>query len=230
MDEREQIERLSEEERAQVAAWAIKTSRTEEWTGAQVARLLALGPAAPGGAEALLAQAREEFHHAELYAGLARRFQPAAWCADYAARRANFREAGFTAIFRVLEATPVAEGVALVRYLTGLFFLDLAGLMAVDVYQASPFASLQEVARVVKADEGRHVHLGREFLRASAREPGGEARLAGAVAELLPAIDAFFGGDDSPGQRTLQRVGIRSVSNAELKAHFRAKAKAMLHV
>jgi 1,2-phenylacetyl-CoA epoxidase catalytic subunit len=117
-----------------------------------------------------------------------------------------------------------------VRFFTGLFFLDLAGLLAVTVYEASPFPMLQETARIIRDDEGRHVHSGRDFLLRVAATTEGRQQLDRAAAELLPLIDAFFGGDDSPVQRTLLEVGIRTTSNSALKQRFHDKARALLHL
>lgn len=228
------IAALSEEERQHVASWAAKTSRTEEWTGAQVVRLLAVTEEGEpfGAREDLLRQASEELTHARLYAAFAQKFKDASWIGEYAARRRNFQEASFTSILRRMDATPVShDGASRIRFLVGLFFLDLAGLMTVNVYEESPFSELQEIALQIRADEGRHVHDGREWLLSqSASLAGGKALLANAVEELLPDIDAFFGGDDSPVQRTLKKTGIRKVPNAELKRKFRDKIRALLHL
>lgn len=227
------IAALSDEERRHIASWAAKTSRTEEWTGAQVLRLLAVSERERFSAEAeLIRQATEELTHARLYAAFAQQFKDAAWLAAYAERSQNFTASGFTAILRRLEVTPVSHGAApRVRFLTGLFFLDLAGLMTVNVYEESPFSELQDIALQIRADEGRHVHDGREWLlRLSTELPEGGELLRRAVAELLPDIDAFFGGDDSPVQKTLHKVGIRNTPNAQLKAKFRSKVTALLHL
>ena len=75
------------------------------------------------------------------------------------------------------------------------------------------------------------VHDGREWLMQTAAEVSdGKARLREAVQALLPQIDTFFGGDDSPVQRTLRKVGIRSVANGLLKDKFRQKVTALLHL
>ncbi len=229
----ELISALSEEERVHVASWAVKTSRTEEWTGQQVMRLLTLVGHEPlvGTAELVLQQAREELNHAKLYAEVAQRFRDAAWCSAYCTRAKNFSSSGFTQILRTLDSTPTSHaGPSLIRFFTGLFFLDLAGLMTVNVYEESPFASLQDVALVVRSDEGRHVHHGREFLLRSSESAEGKALLRDAVVEMLPQIDAFFGGDDSPVQQTLHKVGIRKTPNSALKSKFREKVSALLHL
>jgi 1,2-phenylacetyl-CoA epoxidase catalytic subunit len=228
------IARLSSEERQHIASWAAKTSRTEEWTGAQVVRLLAatqdrerFGPEAD-----LLRQAAEELTHARLYAAFAQQFKEPAWLSAYAQKAQNFSQSSFTALLRRMDATPVSHDPgARVRFLTGLFFLDLAGLMTVNVYEESPFPELQEIALQIRTDEGRHVHDGREWLLSlSAALPAGRELLRQAVDELLPDIDAFFGGDESPVQATLQKVGIRKTPNAQLKAKFRDKITALLHL
>jgi 1,2-phenylacetyl-CoA epoxidase catalytic subunit len=228
------IAELSDEERRHIASWAAKTSRTEEWTGAQVARLLALPEGAErfGPKEGILRQAAEELNHARLYAAFARRFKDAAWIAAYAAKSQNFAAANFTSILRRMDATSVTcDDATRVPFLCGLFFLDLAGLMTVNVYEESPFSELQDIALVIRADEGRHVHDGREWLMSTAATaPNGRELLRQAVATLLPEIDAFFGGDASPVQSTLQKVGIRKTQNAALKAKFREKVTALLHL
>lgn len=226
------IEQLSDEERRHVASWAIKTSRTEEWTGAQVLRLLSLPDHEQRfGRDNLLRQASEELTHARMYAAFAQQFQPAQWLVEYAQRSQNFSGASFTAILRSLDATALLTPISRISFLTGIFFLDLAGLMTVNVYEESPFEELQEIALQIRADEGRHVHDGREWLMQTAAEaPNGKRLLQEAVQALLPQIDTFFGGDDSPVQRTLRKAGIRSVANGQLKDKFRQKITALLHL
>jgi 1,2-phenylacetyl-CoA epoxidase catalytic subunit len=226
------IQRLSDEERRHIASWAAKTSRTEEWTGAEVLRLLSVPDHDTRfGRENLLRQASEELNHARMYAAFAQQFKDGVWLAEYAGRSQNFTQASFTAILRTLDTTPLLSSMSRIPFLTGVFFLDLAGLMTVNVYEESPFEELQEIALQIRADEGRHVHDGREWLMQTVSEvEGGQAFLQEAVKRLLPQADAFFGGDDSPVQATLRKVGIRSVPNAQLKEKFRQKVTALLHL
>jgi 1,2-phenylacetyl-CoA epoxidase catalytic subunit len=226
------IQALNDEERKHIASWAIKTSRTEEWTGAQVLRLLSIPDHDQRfGRENLLRQASEELNHARMYAAFSQQFKDAHWLAEYAKRSQNFTASSFTAILRNLDANPLLSPLARISFLTGIFFLDLAGLMTVNVYEESPFEELQEIALQIRADEGRHVHDGREWLMQNVAEvEGGKVRLAESVNALLPQIDNFFGGDESPVQSTLRKAGIRSVPNKQLKEKFRQKITALLHL
>ena len=183
------------------------------------------------GRENLLRQASEELNHACMYAAFAQQFKDEAWLTEYAKRALNFTGASFTAILRNLDLTSLLSPQSRVPFLTGVFFLDLAGLMTVNVYEESPFEELQEIALQIRADEGRHVHDGREWLMQTVAEAQqGRFLLKEAVQNLLPLIDTFFGGDDSPVQHTLRRAGIRSVSNEQLKDKFRQKITALLHL
>ena len=162
-------------DRRLMATWAIKTARTEEWTGQQVLRLL---PSLDTEDEksVVLQHAKDEFRHAELYAHLADDLvintgpqAPGEWVAggdhkwirDYAATRNNFRDADFTSIFRVMDSIPMCfptnrdDGHGPVRFYTALFFLDLAGLMTVNVYDEAPLSPLR----------GRHHRRGRPQVR-----------------------------------------------------------------
>jgi 1,2-phenylacetyl-CoA epoxidase catalytic subunit len=221
---------LDDEERDHIASWALKTSRTEEWTGEQVLRLLSLPEQEPRRA-LVLAQASDELDHARLYGSFARVFRDESWCADYCSRRQNFSKSRFTGILQILDETPVPRGgPLLVRFYTGLFFLDLAGLMTVNVYQESPFEELHEIAERIQKDEGKHVQHGRELLLGVSSDEAGKRTLREAVDLMLPEIDAFFGGDDSPVQATLRKVGIRKTRNSTLKSEFRERIAALLHL
>ncbi len=175
--------------------------------------------------------ASDEFEHARLYAEFATLFMPTDWCQKYAADRKNFARHGFTEMFRKLDEIPLASqplaNRTLVRFATGVFFLDLAGLLTVGVYDESPFESLRRIAVRVHADEGRHVAFGLDLLR-NARNVVHADTIRDATEEFLPLIDAFLGGDESPVQKTLAKAGIRRVSNADLKAKLRAKIAAQL--
>lgn len=249
-------------DRLLIATWAIKTARTEEWTGQQVMRLLPTidDVDAVSGERALVIvqHAKDEFRHAELYATFARAMAantgPQApgqwvqgadqkWLVDYTERHRNFRESGFTSIFRVMDEVPlcgpIADGLYAgrdddvfysghIRFYTALFFLDLAGLMTVNVYDESPFRELQAIALKVREDESRHVALGRDYLMDVA--PGRRHLVQEAVTTLLPHIKQFFGGDESHTQKALARHGIRGVSNSELWTQFKHKVGALLRV
>lgn len=243
-----EFDEISSEDRQAISAWAQRTSRTEELTGQQVTRILGLSDIALGDAEdtsgipsplVVLRQAGDEFRHAILYA----QFAQAAWPINMGeiASRENFNRKPFTSIFRQMDALPVIYGgESFVHYMVGLFFLDLAGLMTVNVYEMSPFKALQQIAMTIHADEGRHVQMGRDYLlrvregrlldHTGRRELDGERTVRDGVLMMLPRIDEFFGNDDSTLQKTLRRVGIKTTKNSELKATFRKKVNALLHL
>lgn len=250
---------LTLEQRRHIASWAIKTSRTEEWTGQQVLRLLPIADDADlpehtepthflGTRASLVQQAGEELNHARLYAGFAlsavdglglRTDLGENWCSDYAKKKRNFADAPFTAIFRVMEQIPLTSRIDsisfadrdLVNFMTRLFFLDYAGLLTVGVYQESPFQELQDIALVVHGDEGRHIQNGLAFLRGALKQgPQGRANLWDAARAATAEIACFFGGDESPAQKTLRDVGIRKTSNKDLFAIFKRKVGALLEM
>src|SRR5688572_21276713 len=102
------IQNLSDEERRHIASWAAKTSRTEEWTGAEVLRLLSIPDHdARFGRENLLRQASEELNHARMYAAFAQEFKDPSWIAEYAKKSLNFTSSSFTAVLRTLDTTPI---------------------------------------------------------------------------------------------------------------------------
>lgn len=236
-------------ERRLMATWAIKTSRTEEWTGQQVIRLL---PTLKTEAEkgVVLLHARDEFRHAQLYASLAEDLVantgPQApgewfvgadqqWLHSYVTERGNFRDKGFTSIFRLMDSIPMCFQTGhlprderdVVRFYTALFFLDLAGLMTVNVYDEAPLQQLQQIALEIREDESRHVQLGRDYLVGSYSR---HDMVQEAAVEMLPHIEKFFGGDDSPAQKALQKHGFRGTPNKVLFERFKAKVRALLHV
>ncbi len=233
------VQAIPIEDRRLMATWALKTARTEEWTGQQVIRLLSVSQARGGipSPDEIVRHAAEEFRHSALYAGFAETLlvDDAAsfvWLGDYAAKRSNFRDAGFTAIFRTMDAIPLAPHGGnerhRIRFYMALFFLDLAGLMTVNVYDEAPFESLQRLALEIRGDESRHVQFGRDYLIA-----GGDERrplVREAALEMLPMIESFLGGDESPLQKTLAKHGIRNTSNADLRERFRAKIQALLRI
>ncbi len=231
-------------DRRLIATWAIKTARTEEWTGQQVLRLLPTTED-PEYANAILLHAADEFRHAQLYAELAEQlvagtavpgalFTEYHWLRDYAVRRNNFRDAEFTGIFRVMDSIPMCLPAVCdvswtrTRFYTALFFLDLAGLMTVNVYDEAPLAQVQKIALEIREDESRHVQLGRDYLTAG--HTGARDHLQEAVREFLPHILFFFGGDESPTQKALQKHGFRSTPNKELFERFKKKVSALLKV
>lgn len=235
------LDELTTEQRHHVAAWAIKTSRTEEWTGGQVMRLLALDDEATtrlvGTRELILQQAREELNHAHHYAQFAHHVAGREWCADYAARKKNFVDASFTQILRSMDALPLPHVVAataadarLVQFMVRLLYLDYAGLLTVGVYQESPYRQLQDIAFVIHQDEGRHVQVGLAFARKALNDREGRRMVHEAARAAWTEVSLFFGGDESPTQRTLQQLGIRRTKNAELKETFRRKISALLEV
>lgn len=242
-DVNNEFQNISNADRLLIAEWACKTARTEELTGQQVMRLATLIDR-DGTSDALLIsgaevmrQSAEEFKHALLYAKFA--FSAAPDRDSYMALKGNFNHHQFTSIFRELDSLPVVfGGPNLVRFITGLFFLDLAGLMTVGVYEESPFPSLQSIAMEIRKDEGRHVQLSREYLlevRDGKVETDGEVidgvkLLRQSVQDLMPHMDNFFGNDDSNLQQTLKYYGIKGTSNAELKSKFRKKVNALLHL
>jgi len=236
---------LTRSERTAICEWAMKTSRTEELTGQQVVRILGLMDLAvtdaksglPVPAEVLL-QANDEFRHAILYAQFAQAASPID--AKEIAKRGNFSTSKFTSIFRVMDGLPVIYGgEPFVHFMVGLFFLDLAGLMTVNVYEESPFRALQQIAISIKADEGRHVSMGREYLlrvrdgkllASDGRTVDGERVVRDAVTTMFSYIDDFFGNDTSGLQQTLRKVGIKNTPNSELKQAFRKKVNALLRL
>lgn len=220
-----------------MATWAIKTARTEEWTGQQVIRLLAVSQARGGipSADEVVRHSADEFRHSMLYAGFAETLlwndtAGHEWLREYAAKRNNFRDAGFTAIFRTMDAIPLATHSPrhMIRFYMALFFLDLAGLMTVNVYDEAPFPSLQRLALEVRGDESRHVQFGRDYLTAGHDDR--KVLVREAALEMLPLVESFLGGDESSLQKTLAKHGIRSTSNTELRARFRAKVQALLRI
>lgn len=247
---------IPSDDRRLMATWAIKTARTEEWTGQQVLRLLpSLFDAPEQKRQDVLLHARDEFRHAELYAKLADDLvantgpqapgewvegADLAWIRSYASDRVNFRDSGFTTIFRVMDSIPMCfrpgnlprrgdNATPLIRFYTALFYLDLAGLMTVNVYDEAPFGQLQQIALEIREDESRHVHLGRDYLIV-ARGADLHEQVQAAALEMLPHIQKFFGGDDSPTQKALQKYGLRSTPNKVLFEKFKAKVRALLHV
>lgn len=236
---------LTTADRKAICEWAMKTSRTEELTGQQVIRLLGLMDVAltdiksglPVPSE-VTRQANDEFRHAILYAQFAQAASPID--AKEVAKQGNFASNNFTSIFRVLDSLPVIYGgEPFVHYMTGLFFLDLAGLMTVNVYEESPFRALQQIALAIKADESRHVAMGRDYLlrvrdgvilTSDRREVDGEQVVRNAVTSMLPRVDDFFGNDTSLVQQVLRKSGIKKTSNSELKLAFRKKVSALLRL
>jgi len=248
---------IPSDDRRLLATWAIKTSRTEELTGQQVFRLL---PTVKSDAQTqhVVQHGIDEFRHAQLYAEFAdelvrgtgpqspSEWVPGAdfkWLRDYVAKRSNFRDAGFTSIFRVMDSIPMPLMVGredddfnMIRFYTALFFLDLAGLMTVNVYDEAPFTALQRIALEVREDESRHVQFGRNFL-VEGHSPetimfphAPREQVQAAVREMMPHIQQFFGADQSPTQKVLQKHGFRNTSNAELFGRFEKKVSALLRV
>jgi ring-1,2-phenylacetyl-CoA epoxidase subunit PaaA len=105
---------------------------------------------------------------------------------------------------------------------------DLAEIIQVEDLMKCSYLPLRNVAKSTLPEEKFHAKFGEQSVHELVATRKGKRSAQTALDQLFPAMPAFFGADQSKNNEMYRRYGIKSRTNAEMRADYVARAKAVV--
>ncbi len=105
---------------------------------------------------------------------------------------------------------------------------DLAEIIQVEDLNHCSFQPLRNLARVTMPEEKFHAQFGKDFCTELCRTAEGRAKVQDAIDRYFPLLPPFFGRNESANNALFRKWGIKQHTNADMRADFIGRARALV--
>jgi ring-1,2-phenylacetyl-CoA epoxidase subunit PaaA len=105
---------------------------------------------------------------------------------------------------------------------------DMAEILQVEDLLHCTFHPLRNLARMTMPEERFHAQFGKDFCTELCQTPEGRRNVQDAIDRYFPMLPAFFGKTQSKNNDMYRQFGIKQRTNAEMRADFLTKARALV--
>jgi ring-1,2-phenylacetyl-CoA epoxidase subunit PaaA len=105
---------------------------------------------------------------------------------------------------------------------------DMAEILQVEDLLHCTFHPLRNLARMTMPEERFHAQFGKDFCIELCQTPEGRRNVQDAIDRYFPMLPAFFGKTQSKNNDMYRQFGIKQRTNAEMRADFLTKARALV--